>query len=409
MSQKSVLPELKQAEKSRGMRRYWWVFLAIFAIIGGLWWGFGGQGQKISYVTKPVEVGQLEVSVSATGSVEPTHRVDISSELSGTLRQVLVDFNDRVEKGQILATLDTSKLDAQVMNSRARAKSAQAQVTLAKATVKEAERELARKTELAGVVSRSDIDAAEAVRDRALAALASAEADVEVAAASLAVDETNLSKSSIVSPISGIILKREAEPGQTVASSLQAPILFSIAEDLKSMEVQVDVDEADIGAVKPGQKARFSVDAYPGQKFEAEVREVRYASEVVQGVVTYTAILGVDNSELLLRPGMTATAEILTQDIRDALLIPNAALRFSPPMANAAVERSILDSLIFRPRFSRSSPRSEQRPGVWILGQDGAPKRVEITIGPSDGRYTQVLSGLQAGDGIITATATAKK
>ncbi len=409
MSQNSVLPELKQAEKSRGMRRYWWVFLAIFVIIGGLWWGFGGQGQKISYVTKPVEVGQLEVSVSATGSVEPTHRVDISSELSGTLRQVLVDFNDRVEKGQILATLDTSKLDAQVMNSRARAKSAQAQVTLAKATVKEAERELARKTELAGVVSRSDIDAAEAVRDRALAALASAEADVEVAAASLAVDETNLSKSSIVSPISGIILKREAEPGQTVASSLQAPILFSIAEDLKNMEVQVDVDEADIGAVKPGQKARFSVDAYPGQKFEAEVREVRYASEVVQGVVTYTAILGVDNSELLLRPGMTATAEILTQDIRDALLIPNAALRFSPPMANAAVERSILDSLIFRPRFSRSSPRSEQEPGVWILGPDGAPKRVEITIGPSDGRYTQVLSGLQAGDGIITATATAKK
>lgn len=401
--------DLKLQPPRRRLRRWFAAIVLLAAALSGWWWLSGATSSGPRLVTANVGVGQLEVTVSATGSVQPRHQVEVSSELSGTIRQVLVDFNDKVEKGQPLALLDTSKLEAEVANSRAKLLAAQARVQLAQATFTETERDLARKRELAGVVSQRELDATQALFERAKASLASARADVDVATAELQVDETNLARSCICSPISGVVLKRTAEPGMTVASSLQAPVLFSIAEDLASMEVQVAVDEADIGVVKPGQKARFRVDAYPGRKFEANVREVRFASEVVQGVVTYMAILGVDNSQLLLRPGMTATAEILTAEISDALLIPNAALRFTPPEENPAAKRSLIDRLTFRfPARIRPLKTENEALAVWVPGPDGQPKRVEVTLGPTDGRFTQVLSGLKPGDSVITDAVAAR-
>ena len=241
------------------------------------------------------------------------------------------------------------------------------------------------------VSSPQDIDTAKAAYDRAIAGVESAKADVGVAEADVELNETNLVKSRIVSPINGVVLKRNVDPGQTVASSLQAPVLFTIAEDLTQMEVQVDVDEADVGKVKEGQQATFSVDAFPDRKFQARIRELRYGSEVVQGVVTYKAVLSTDNSELLLRPGMTATAEIIVQQVTKALTVPNAALRYSPPARQSSEQKTSLlrklGILRGRPPLRPASQREEGGPNrsVWVL-KNGTPSAVSVVIGVSDGQ-----------------------
>jgi HlyD family secretion protein len=366
------------------------------------------SGATVRYVSEPVVRGSLTVIVTATGSVQPTNHVDISSELSGTVRRVHVDFNSAVQVGQVLAELDTDKLVATVESSKARVTAAKAKVEEAFATSIEKERDLARKSDLAErkVVSTLELDTARAAHDRAVAALASARADVGVAEAELKLNQANLAKARIMSPINGVVLKRNVDPGQTVASSLQAPVLFSIAEDLRQMEVQVDVDEADVGKVREGQGATFSVDAYPERRFSARIRELRYGSEVVQGVVTYKAVLTTDNAELLLRPGMTATAEIAVRHVEQALLIPNAALRFSPPAQGEADKGGgLLQKLLpRRPQFRAASRREEMGASrtVWVL-RDGAPSAAAISIGASDGKRTVVLTGeLSEADALIT-------
>jgi HlyD family secretion protein len=378
-----------------------------------LWW-LTGSGAAIRYVTEPVSRGNLVVIVTATGSIQPTNQVDVSSELSGTVRKVLVDYNSLVTVGQALAELDTDKLKATVDSSRAKLAAARAKVTEAEATVVEKERTLERKKALAGkqVTSIHDLDEAQAAHDRAVASLASTRADVGVAEADLRLNETNLGKACICSPINGIVLKRNVEPGQTVASSLQAPVLFSIAEDLKQMELQVDVDEADVGKVGAGQNASFSVDAFPDRKFPATIRDVRYAPETIQGVVTYKALLDIDNSELLLRPGMTATAEIRVTEIKDALLVSNAALRFSPPVTQDRGGQGLLRVLMPGPgRFGTASRPEEAGPNrtVWRL-QSGEATAVRIVIGSSDGKRTELRSGeLQVGQELIVDQTTGKQ
>lgn len=237
----------------------------------------------------------------------------------------------------------------------------------------------------------------------------SAKADVGVAEAELRLSETNLAKANIISPIAGVVLTRNVEPGQTVASSLQAPVLFSIAEDLRKMELQVDVDEADVGKVRIGQDATFGVDAFADRKFPATIRDVRFASETIQGVVTYKGVLTIDNSELLLRPGMTATAEIRVTEVKDAMLIGNAGLRYQPPVA--AQGQNLLRRLLpGPPQFRQASPREEAGPNrtVWVL-RDGKPVSVKIVIGPTDGKRTVVQSGeLRPSDVLILDQTTAK-
>lgn len=396
----------------RRMMRYA-VGLAVLAaavVVAWLWLA-GGAGETTRYVTAPVTRGALTVLVTATGSVEPTNLVEISSELSGTVRTVLVDYNSVVTRGQVLAELDRDKLEAEAQSARANLASTEARVIDAEATLLEAELDFNRKQSLSErrVASTYDLERANAVHERAKAALSIAKADVEVAQADLRLREINLSKAAIISPINGVVLSRSVDPGQTVAASLQAPVLFQIAEDLREMEIQVDVDEADIGALSEGQKASFTVDAYPERTFTGTVDMVRYGSEVVQGVVTYKAILVTDNSELLLRPGMTATAEITVREIEDAQTVPNAALRFSPPAETEEDSRSLISRLLpGPPRFRSPDREAETGAGrtIWVL-RDGAPVAVSVTVGASDGARTEIVEGgLTEGDRVIVDSET---
>lgn len=378
-------------------------------------WGPGANNPATLYKTEPVTRGDLTVIVTATGTLQPTNTVDISSELSGTIRKVLVDFNTKVKVDQVLAELDTDKLKASVASSEAKLLAARAKVRNAQATATEKQLAYERIRELFArkVSSANDLEASKAAYERALAAVESARADVAATTADLKLNKINLAKTCICSPINGIILKRNVEPGQTVATSLQAPVLFTIAEDLAKMEVQVDVDEADVGKVKQGQKATFTVDAYPDKKFSAHIRELHFGSEVVQGVVTYKAILTTNNSKLLLRPGMTATAEIIVRQVNDAISVPNAALRFSPPTANKRVDnRSFLKKLLpGRPRLRPPSARGANGPNrkIWLLA-DGKPKQVAVTVGSTDGKRTQIVKGdIRPGQGVIVDTVTTKK
>ncbi|MDP2410579.1 MAG: efflux RND transporter periplasmic adaptor subunit [Pseudolabrys sp.] len=381
-------------------------------IIAGLWL-FGGASSTVTYVTQPVTQGSLTVIVTATGSVQPTNKVDVSSELSGTVRKVFVDYNSEVKAGDVLAELDTDKLRATLNSSRAKLAVAEAKVVEIEATVRQTARDLERHKALLGThaVSTREHDTALASYERALATLRSANADVDVAKADLELNATNLAKAVIRSPINGVVLTRAVDPGQTVASTLQAPVLFSIAEDLKQMELQVDVDEADVGKVHVGQSATFGVDAFPDRKFPATIRELRYASETIQGVVTYKAILNIDNSELLLRPGMTATAEIRVLEVSDALLVSNAALRYAPPATSARNNRSLLQRILPGPPGFRA-PKSRESTGpdrtVWLL-RDGTPTPVTVSVGASDGRHTEVKSGeLAVGQAVIVDQTTVK-
>jgi HlyD family secretion protein len=306
----------------------------------------------------------------------------------------------------VLAELDTDKLRATLDAIRARLGSARARINEAEATLREKERDHARKRELAEkrIASTQDLDAAAAALDRAEASLATTKAEAVAMEADLRLAETNMAKAAIRSPITGVVLKRNVDPGQTVASSLQAPVLFSIAENLASMELQVDVDEADVGQVEVGQGATFTVDAYPDRRFPATIRYVRYASEVVQGVVTYMAVLTIDNREMLLRPGMTATAEITVKEVEDALLVPNAALRFTPVLGQAP-QRTLLQRILPGPPGFRRATRPPETTGrqrtLWVL-REGEPVAVPVAIGASDGRRTEIRSGeLKAGDAVI--------
>jgi HlyD family secretion protein len=390
--------------------------LAILSVASGGYkaWTLGTSKSDPKYATEPATRGNLTVVVTATGSAQPITQVNISSELSGTVRRVNVDYNSPVKVGQALAELDTDKLKATIQNSQAKLDAAKARVEDAAATIEERRSDYERKKTLIArqIISDKDLDLAKAAHDRAVAAHRSALAEVEVATADLRLNEINLAKACICAPINGVVLKRSVDPGQIVASSLQAPVLFVIAEDLRRMELQVDVDEADVGKVKIGQTASFSVDAYPNRRFPAVIRDVRFGSEVVQGVVTYKAVLSIDNSDLVIRPGMTATAEIIVDEVKDALLVANAALRFSP--ASPQSSPGLLQRLLPRPpsaTFRPASKPDDSGPNrtVWTL-RDGVPVANAVVIGVTDGRRTQILKGDLAPDQpVIVDTIAAKR
>ncbi len=379
-----------------------WLILAAAIIVVAIRWGTGKRDDKTEYKTETVREGSLVVTVAATGTLQPTNQVDVGSELSGIIRTVEVDFNDRVQTGQILARLDTVKLETQVQQYKASLESVSAKVMQVQATVRETGNELSRIKEsrkLSGnrVPSQHDLDAAKAAHERALADEAAARASVSQAKAALKTFETDLSKTIIYSPINGIVLKRSIEPGQTVAASLQAPILFTLAEDLTQMELWVDIDEADVGRVKKGQNAVFTVDGYPDTSFPATIKQVRYGSKIVSGVVTYQAILSVSNPDILLRPGMTATVKITVNEIEKAVLVPNAALRYTPPVkesAPSAKNDSIIGKLFPRPQRPRPpqkemSKTDKNKSRVWTLKQ-GQPLEIQVVTGESDGIMTVV-------------------
>lgn len=399
------LAALGKIKTRRRGRRWLWLILIVAALVAGGWYYTNRPAAPVRYDTAVVEKGALTVTVVATGTVQPTTQVDISSELSGTLLSVDVDFNDEVTEGQVLAKLDDTKLKAQVSNAEAQLIAAQAKLASAEATVSETADALdsASALDKRGLSTRSVYISAKAAHDRALAAVESAQADVTLAEANLALQKADLEKAEIRSPIKGIVLNRAAEKGQIVAATLNAPVLFTLAEDLARMDLQVSVDEADIGRVAVGQKATFTVDAYPGQKFKAVITSLRYAPDDTEGVVTYTAVLSVANDKLLLRPGMTATATITVAEQADVLLVPTAALRYAPPVTqNASRSGSGLLGYILPARPSSGGNRGASNgSGVYVV-KNGAPMRVAVTPGATDGSKIAVSSEeLSEGDEVI--------
>jgi HlyD family secretion protein len=334
------------------------------------------------------------------------------------MKSVEADYNDRVKVGQVLAKLDTSKLQAQIAQAKASLESAKAKVLQVQATAGETRAKLAqlqRVRELSNskVPSQTDIDAAEAAFERAKADEAGTRASVSQARATLEANETDLSKSTIRSPINGIVLTRSIEPGQTVAAAMTAPVLFTLAEDLTQMELHVNVDEADIGKVQEGQEATFSVAAYPNRTFEARITQVRYGSSTTSGVVTYETVLKVSNADLSLRPGMTATADITVNKVQDAILVPSAALRFTPPVQDEAQPSTgLVGSLLPRPPRSASKQgedvsgnKKQQR--VWIA-TGGRLTAIPVTVGSTDGSMTEVLAGdIKSGMALVVDTVSA--
>jgi HlyD family secretion protein len=382
------------------------LILMISVLAGTTLWRETGGVNSVQYKSREVRRGDLTLTVTATGTLEPTNLVEVGSELSGIIKSVEVNDNDRVKAGQILARLDTEKLKARVLQSKAALESSQARVLQVQATMAETLIKLDRLKQLYElshhkVPSLLDIDMAEASLKRAKADEASAKAQVAQARAELEANQTDLSKTIIRSPINGLVLTRNVEPGQTVAASLQAPVLFTLAEDLTMMELHVDVDEADVSLVKEGQEATFTVDAYPGQKFPATITQVRYAAQTVSGVVTYETVLKVNNSDLMLRPGMTATADITVKNLKDVILVPNAALRFEPPTEQdqePKESKNLITMLLpRRPRRSHASRQPKEKSAdkqqqVWTLRQ-GKPVAIPLSIGLSDGLMTEVVDG----------------
>ncbi len=407
---------LASGRKSGRRRRLWTVAVVVVAALaaGGAWLMSGSRGPSVVYATQPVSDGDLTVTVTATGTVEPTNQVAISSELSGTVRSVLVDYNDTVKKGEVLAKLDTDTLKANLALAQATLAARRADVAQAQATVHETAIALKRAGDLVArnVSSQSTLDSANADSERAQAAVAAAEANAKIAEANVSIAETNLAKAEIVSPIDGVVLSRDAEPGQIVASSLSAPTLFTLAEDLKNMQLEVGIDEADMGKVKHGDTATFTVEAFPGHSFPATIQQVRYSPQTVEGVVTYTAVLSVDNSDLLLRPGMTATADITVETVKNAVLVPNAALRWLPPVETtrtASRGAGLLGLLMPRGPGRGVRPQGAAQPNgrakVWVL-RDGEPVGVPVKVGSTDGVHTAVTGGLTVNDRVIVGSRT---
>ncbi len=399
--------KMDQSPKQGRRLKRWCIVssLVTLAVVSAttVWKRAADSSNSTQYKTQEAQRGDLTVIVTATGTLEPTNQVDVGSELSGIIKSVEADYNDRVQVGQVLARLDTSKLAAQVAQSRAALESAKAKVLQAQATVSETRAKLAqlqRVRELSNnkVPSQTDIDAAEAALERAKADEAGYKAAVSQARATLEANETDISKSIIRSPINGMVLTRSIEPGQTVAATMTTPVLFTLAEDLTQMELHVNVDEADIGKVQEGQEATFSVAAYPDRAFDARISRAHYGSTTTSGVVTYETVLKVDNSDLSLRPGMTATADIKVKKVENAILIPAAALRFAPPVQEEKKPSAgLVGSLLPRPPSSApkqtediAAGKKQQR--VWTL-KDGQLSAIPVTIGPTTGSMTEVLSG----------------
>jgi HlyD family secretion protein len=408
--------------RGQSVTRYWrWLLAGATVVLLVLTYGWMRSGQQQPaplYRTEVVQRGDLTVTVSATGNVQPTNQVDVGSELSGIVESVFVEENDRVQHGQVLAQLDVSRLKDQIVKSQGAVTAAKAQVDQTVATVKEKRLAFERLKGVAalshgGIPSKADLDTADAALQRAIADEAAARANVVQASATLRSDETSLAKASIRSPIDGVVLTRKVEPGQTVAASLQAPVLFTLAENLSQMQIQVDVDEADVGQVRDGQEATFTVDAYPNRKYPARISRVDYGSQVKDGVVSYLTVLTVNNDDLSLRPGMTATAEITTIQVRDALLVPSGALRFTPPDTSASASKSSggITSMLM-PRIPRAAQQQRSSAGmqrVWIL-RDGQPVAISVKTGATDGRQTQITEGgLQPGVAVITELASAAR
>ncbi|MBP7080208.1 MAG: HlyD family secretion protein [Rhodocyclaceae bacterium] len=386
--------------------------VALLGVAGYLYRTKLNGGGATTFKLAKLERGPLSAVVSATGTLNPVVSVQVGSQVSGQIKEIFVDFNSPVKAGQLIARIDPETLQQKVRQAEADVEATQsavavqrAEVSRSRAILSDALRDYERKKMLVdkGFISSAERDKAQTTYDAALAGLRVTEAQtqngeaiVRQRQAQVAQARIDLERTSIRAPVDGVVVKRSVEPGQTVAASLQAPELFVIAKNLSDMQVEASIDEADVGRVKLGQKARFTVDAFPGQNFEGEVRQVRKAATVVSNVVTYTVVISAENPQLALLPGMTANVQIATAHKDNVLKVPNAALRFRPTNAVS-------------PAPSGNRKSSPERGRVWVVGSDGSPLSVEVGLGLGDGKMTEITTGdLTEGSEVILGQAAAK-
>lgn len=352
------------------------VFVPLFFMVRG--------SDKILYQTVTVDRGDITVVCTAAGTVNPLTTVLVGTQVSGRIQTIEVDYNDMVTKGQVVATIDPAPFEAQLEQARATLYSAQANLVKSEASQLEAERNYNRQKKLyrEGVVGENVFENAETNLEVAKSQVLYARAQVIQAEAAKRLAETNLKYTTIYSPVDGVVISRSVDAGQTVAAAFQTPTLFTVAKDLKQMQINTNVDEADIGRVKEGQAVNFTVDAYPGTVFKGVVHQVRIAPTVIQNVVTYDVVVSVDNPDLKLKPGMTANVSIVVAEKKNILRVPNAALRFVP-------------------RDTDLEELWRQDRSLWVL-RDGEKKRVTVKTGVDDYSYTELLSGdINEGDVLI--------
>ncbi|MDI9376913.1 MAG: efflux RND transporter periplasmic adaptor subunit [Synergistota bacterium] len=344
--------------------------VVLFALFGK---SMFGSKESMIYETAQIERRDISSYVTAIGTVSAVTTVEVGTQVSGTIKEIYVDYNSTVKKGQMIALIDPTTFEAQVEQAKANLMHAKAALQKAKATLEDAQRNLNRQKLLwdRDLIARSELDAAQTNYDLALAGVSEAEANVYQAQAALKKAETDLGYTRIYSPVDGIVVSRDVDAGQTVAASFQTPTLFTIAQDLTKMQIETNVDEADIGEVKEGLSVTFTVDAYPEAVFSGTIKQVRIASSVVENVVTYPVIIDVANPDLMLKPGMTANVTIITDKKEGVLAVPSAALRYRPS------------------DYSGDTLRGKV---IWVL-EDGKPLPKEVKLGITDGAYVEILQG----------------
>ncbi|HEY9159594.1 MAG TPA: efflux RND transporter periplasmic adaptor subunit [Desulfomonilia bacterium] len=369
------------------------IFVIIVIIVGAsAYFILKRENSGNNYKTEKVEKGDIQLTVTATGTVNAVVNVQVGTQVSGTISTIFVDYNSLVKKGQLLAQIDPANFESQVAQAKANLSSAEANHRKTQVVLADNLRTLARNKALLkkDFVSQSDVDTAQTNADSASAQVDAAKAQVEQMKAALKVAETNLGYTRILSPVDGTVISRNVDVGQTVAASYQTPTLFTIAQDLREMQIDTNVDEADIGKIKNMQSVEFTIDAYPDMTFKGVVSEVRNSPTTVSNVVTYDVIVKVDNLDLKLKPGMTANVTIIVDEKKDVLKVPDSALRFKP---------------------AQTSKNTNGRNGsaVWVM-DNGKIKRIPVRTGISDGSYTEVVSGgIREGNEVITESADSDK
>ena len=405
--------ELKSYSNKNSKKKYFFIIFIILLLGSAVYYYFFiSQAKKedvVLYNTKKVTKGDLSVVVSATGTLNPTNSVEIGVEVSGTIKEIYVDFNDEVEVGQLLAILDTRKLQSEVDGQTA-------SLGISKANLKESEVNLRNKKAVydrtlkmynssgGKYPSINELDDAKFAYESSVSSLEASKAKVEQSSFSLNTAKQNLDKAYVKSSIKGIVLNRAVEVGQTLAASMNAPKLFTLAKDLTQMDLIVSIDESDVADIKKDLDVTFTVDAYPNKNFKGKIKQVRLNPVTVNGVVTYETVVGVNNEELLLRPGMTATAQINTKQSFDKLMIPNGALRFKPKIQSEQKANTM--NLVQPPRrvagenASKDLSKKEFTP-IYVL-ENNQPKRVMVKILETDGKVTTIESNdLKVDDELI--------
>lgn len=372
--------------------------LILAAAAGGYYYYRSAKSQEIQYMTTSVSRGNIRSSISATGTLSAVETVDVGTQISGKIKSIHIDYNSVVKAGQIIAEIDSATQEADVMQYRANQLSAKASLENAKATLIKAQKDYARTKELVAqdLVSRAAADADEASLNVAKAQVAAAEAQVAQATATLAKAEINLGYTKIYSPVDGVVVAKNVDEGQTVAASYQTPSIAEIARNLAEMQVEVAVDEADIGGVYEGQTAKFTVDAHPTESFTGTVTQVRLSPNTADNVVSYTVIVKVANDNKLLMPGMTANVALIIEEREDVLLVPNSAFRFKPSNGSSSAAMGM------GPQGGRSTVAAAEAPSVYTLGKDKKPVKTEVERGITNGQFYEIVSGLNEGDKVIT-------